>query len=67
MAKSTAAEYRLNPALFCALVEQESGWYSFATRYKSGFFDRYIQAMLPASQGDQPQLLATQTSRQYIQ
>ena len=54
LAKSTALEYGLNPALFCALVEQESCWYSYASRYKPGFFDRYIQAMLPASQGDQP-------------
>ena len=54
LAKSTALEYGLDPALFCALVEQESGWYSYANRYESGFFRRYIKAMLPANRGDQP-------------
>ena len=54
LAKSTALEYGLDPALFCALVEQESGWYSYANRYESGFFRRYIKAMLPANKGDQP-------------
>ena len=54
LAKATAAEYGLDPALFCALVEQESGWYSYANRYESGFFRRYIKAMLPVNKGDQP-------------
>lgn len=42
LAKQTAARYSLDPALFCALVEQESGWDTFAIRYEPDFFSRYI-------------------------
>ena len=42
LAKRVASEHGLDPALFCALVETESGWYTWAARYEPGFKKRYI-------------------------
>ena len=42
LAKRTAANHDLDPALFCALVETESGWDTWAARYEPGFKKRYI-------------------------
>ena len=42
LAKAKAHEHGLDPALFCALVETESGWNHFAARYEPGFKRRYI-------------------------
>ena len=42
LAKATATEHGLDPALFCALVETESGWDTWAARYEPGFKKRYI-------------------------
>lgn len=36
----------LDPALVCAIIEQESGFDTFALRYEPAFFDKYI-AHLP--------------------
>ena len=41
-AKSKAALYGLDPALVCAVCEQESGWDCWAMRYEPAFFVRYI-------------------------
>ena len=35
-------EHGLDPALFCALVETESDWYTWASRHEPAFQTRYI-------------------------
>jgi soluble lytic murein transglycosylase-like protein len=32
----------LDPALVCAVIEQESGWNPWAIRYEPAFFTRYV-------------------------
>lgn len=43
LAKQTAAAHALDPALVCAIVEQESAWQPWATRYEPEFYTRYVQ------------------------
>lgn len=40
--KYQARLYGIDPALACAVVEQESGWDVWATRYEPAFFLRYV-------------------------
>ena len=42
----TAKVYRLDPALVCAIIEQESSWNPWAIRYEPGFYRRYIAPMV---------------------
>jgi soluble lytic murein transglycosylase-like protein len=42
MARLAAVRYSVNPALLCAIVEQESSWNTQATRYEPAFYERYI-------------------------
>jgi len=42
LAKQKAAEHGLDPALVCAVCEQESGWNPWATRYEPEFMRRYV-------------------------
>lgn len=42
LARQTAQQLNLPPALVCALIEQESSWNPWAIRYEPAFFDRYI-------------------------
>jgi len=43
----TAARiYNLDPALVCAVVEQESNWDTWAARYEPAFYDRYIRPLI---------------------
>src|SRR5712671_40083 len=42
LAKQTATANQLDPALVCAVVEQESSWNPFAIRYEPAFFEKYI-------------------------
>ena len=41
-----ALQYNLDPALICAVVEQESNWDTYAARYEPAFYKRYIQPLL---------------------
>ncbi len=41
-AGKAAAAHSLNPALVCAVIEQESGWNPWAMRYEPAFFTRYV-------------------------
>lgn len=41
-AKKTAELYGLDPALVCAVCEQESGWNVWAMRYEPAFQVRYV-------------------------
>jgi hypothetical protein len=42
LARAAAAAHSLDPALVCAVVEQESAWNPFAIRYEPGFLARYV-------------------------
>jgi soluble lytic murein transglycosylase-like protein len=42
MASRAAAAQSLDPALVCAVVEQESGWNTWAMRYEPAFFAKYV-------------------------
>lgn len=42
LARDLAATWELDPALVCAMVEQESAWDPWLSRYEHGFFNRYL-------------------------
>jgi len=42
LAKRAAISFALDPALVCAVVEQESAWNPFAMRYEPAFFAKYV-------------------------
>jgi soluble lytic murein transglycosylase-like protein len=42
LARSAAARHALDPALVCAVVEQESSWDAHAIRYEPAFRARYV-------------------------
>ena len=51
LARDAAARYGLDPALVCALIEQESAWDAHAIRYEPGFRSRYVAPLaLPATE-----------------
>ncbi len=45
IAKTQAALWSIDPALVCAICEQESSWDPWSIRYEPAFFDRYIAKM----------------------
>jgi soluble lytic murein transglycosylase-like protein len=42
LARRVAAVQSLDPALVCAVIEQESGWNPWAIRYEPAFFAKYV-------------------------
>jgi hypothetical protein len=42
LARTIAARHKLDPALVCAVIEQESSWDTHAIRYESAFRSRYV-------------------------
>lgn len=42
LTRKAAAAHGLDPALVCAVVEQESAWNPWAMRYEPAFFTRYV-------------------------
>lgn len=46
LAGKYATKYGLDVALVCSVVEQESGWNSWAMRYEPLFYSHYIQPLL---------------------
>src|SRR6202451_118276 len=51
LARTIAYEHGLDPALVCAVVEQESAWDAHAIRYEPGFRTRYVAPLnLPATE-----------------
>jgi soluble lytic murein transglycosylase-like protein len=51
LARDAAARYSLDPALVCAVIEQESAWDPHAMRYEPGFRLRYVAPLrLPPSE-----------------
>jgi soluble lytic murein transglycosylase-like protein len=50
-AREAASQHALDPALVCAVIEQESAWDPHAIRYEPGFRTRYVAPLhLPASE-----------------
>src|ERR1700735_2808441 len=50
LAKQTARSHGLDPAVVCAICEQESAWNPWAIRYEPAFFAHYIAPQLGAGQ-----------------
>ena len=48
LARRIASEHALDPALVCAVVEQESAWNPWAVRYEPGFLSRYVAPLYTA-------------------
>jgi soluble lytic murein transglycosylase-like protein len=48
LARNIAREHALDPALVCAVIEQESAWNPWAVRYEPGFLSRYIAPLYTA-------------------
>ncbi len=42
LARNSAKKYGLDPALVCAVVEQESAWNPWAIRYEERFYVKYV-------------------------
>jgi soluble lytic murein transglycosylase-like protein len=45
LARKAAIAQSLDPALVCAVVEQESGWNPWAIRYEPQFFSKYVASL----------------------
>ena len=48
LARRIAAAHQLDPALVCAVIEQESAWNPWAVRYEPAFLSRYIAPLYTA-------------------
>jgi len=48
LARQIAGEHGLDPALVCAVIEQESAWNPWAVRYEPGFLSRYVAPLYTA-------------------
>lgn len=48
LARGIAAAHDLEPALVCAVIEQESAWNPWAVRYEPGFLLRYVAPLYTA-------------------
>lgn len=48
-ARDAAARHNLDPALVCAIVEQESAWNPWAVRYEPVFFAKYVAPLFAVS------------------
>ena len=45
LARKAAAAQSLDPALVCAVVEQESAWNTCAMRFEPAFFTKYVASL----------------------
>jgi len=45
LAKRNAISFALDPALVCAVVEQESAWNTFSMRFEPAFFAKYVASL----------------------
>jgi soluble lytic murein transglycosylase-like protein len=48
LVRSIASAHGLEPALVCAVVEQESAWNCWAVRYEPAFLSRYVAPLYTA-------------------
>jgi soluble lytic murein transglycosylase-like protein len=49
LAHDAAVRHSLDPAVVCAIVEQESAWNSWAIRYEPAFFAKYVAPLFAVS------------------
>lgn len=45
LARKAATAQALDPALVCAIVEQESAWNTWAIRFEPAFFSKYVASL----------------------
>src|SRR5246127_4835542 len=45
LAQNLAEVHGLDPALVCAVIEQESAWNTWAMRYEPAFFAKYVASL----------------------
>jgi soluble lytic murein transglycosylase-like protein len=45
LASNLAQAHGLDPALVCAVIEQESAWNTWAMRYEPAFFAKYVASL----------------------
>ncbi len=48
LARRIASTHDLDPALVCAVIEQESAWNPWAVRYEPAFLSRYVAPLYTA-------------------
>jgi soluble lytic murein transglycosylase-like protein len=48
LARRISAAHGIEPALVCAVIEQESAWDPWAVRYEPGFLSRYVAPLYTA-------------------
>jgi soluble lytic murein transglycosylase-like protein len=48
LARRIATAHGLEPALVCAVIEQESAWNPWAVRFEPGFLSRYVAPLYTA-------------------
>ena len=48
LARQIAREHAIDPALVCAVIEQESAWNPWAVRYEPAFLSRYVAPLYTA-------------------
>ena len=48
LARRIASDHSLDPALVCAVIEQESAWNPWAVRYEPRFLSRYVAPLYTA-------------------
>ena len=46
LAKDAAEKHNLLPEAILAVIQQESGFYTYATRYESAFYGKYLGALV---------------------
>jgi soluble lytic murein transglycosylase-like protein len=49
-ARIRAVQFGLEPALVCAVIEQESSWQPWAIRFEPGFREKYVEPLRRAHQ-----------------
>jgi soluble lytic murein transglycosylase-like protein len=54
LACATATHYALEPALVCAIIDQESAWNPHAIRYEPAFFAKYVAPLFTNNKVEPP-------------
>jgi soluble lytic murein transglycosylase-like protein len=54
LAIGAAARHQLDPAIVCAIVEQESAWQPWASRFEPAFFAKYVAPLFAICKGEPP-------------
>jgi len=54
LAIGAAARHQLDPAIVCAIVEQESAWQPWASRFEPAFFAKYVAPLFAICKVEPP-------------